>query len=71
MEADKIEENYLRRKAKHLGLFLKKSRASHWSINNHQGYMIMDPWFNRIELGEKFELSLEHVAQFLESRESG
>jgi hypothetical protein len=60
----KVYENYLRRWAKRLGVQLKKSRAR-WSLDNIGGYQIIDPTFNGILAGERFNLSLEGVDEYL------
>lgn len=65
----KVRENYLRRMAKRQGLELEKSKAKKWSIENHQGYRVVDPQFNRIEAGEKFNLSLDEVEKYLTENE--
>ncbi len=64
---EKVRENLLRRHAKRLDLFLIKSRARRWSIDNRQGYQIMDR--SNILVGEKFEIDLGHVEAFLDEYE--
>nr|MBC7245429.1 hypothetical protein [Chloroflexota bacterium] len=61
-------ENWLRRRAKRLGLALHKSRRS-LSIDNLGGYQIIDS-HNRIVAGEKFNLELNDVAAFLDDYEA-
>lgn len=65
----KVRENFCRRQAKRLGLFLRKSRAKKTNIDDWGGYMIIDPFFNTIIAGEKFNLSLEEVEIFLNGTE--
>lgn len=69
MADDKVRENYLRRMAKRQGLELQKSKARKWSIDNHQGYRIIDPTVNRIEAGEKYNLTLDEVERYLTKNE--
>jgi len=59
-------EQKLRRTLTKQGYQLKKSRARNWSYNNFLGYMIVNPYDNTIECGERFDLSLEDVARFAE-----
>lgn len=66
---EKTRENYYRRMAERQGLTLKKSRARKWSIDNYQGYMIVNAFLNTIEAGQKFDLSLDEVAEYLEENE--
>ena len=61
---DKALESKLRRKAKRTDMFLRKSRAS-LSIDNKGGYMIVDI-NNCVVAGEKFDLTLSDVEEFLE-----
>jgi len=65
---EKVRENLYRRWAARQGLVFKKSRARRWSVNNQQGYMLMD-FNNKIEVGEKFDLTLDDVEKFLGVRE--
>lgn len=65
---DKVSENYCRRWAKRLGLILRKSYARRWSIDNQRGYNLIT--FNGIHFaGQRFELTLEQVADLLAGRE--
>lgn len=57
-------ESQLRRMANKEGLSLHKSRAS-LSLDNQGGYQVIDTYFNKVEYGKKFELSLEDVEEFL------
>lgn len=67
---EKVRENRYRRWAARLHLVLKRSRARNWSFDNRQGYQITTP--NDIILhGEKFELDLEKVRDFLDFHETG
>ena len=62
--SDKARESKLRREAKKQGYVLKKSRAREWSVNNQQGYMIVNER-NVIEAGSDFDLTLDQVESFL------
>jgi hypothetical protein len=66
---EKVRENLSRRHAKRLDLVLIKSRARRWSVNNRQGYQIIDT-HNRILVGEKLDLDLAQVEKFLDSHEA-
>jgi len=56
-------DSKLRYKAKQNGLLLRKSRVS-LSIDNKGGYMIVD-FNNCVVAGEKFDLTLDDVAEFI------
>jgi len=66
---EKVKENYLRRQAKRQGFILKKSRARKPNIDNRGGYMIVNAQSNYIEVGEKFDLTIDEVAKFLDEGE--
>jgi hypothetical protein len=68
-EISKVTENYYRRWAKRMGLFLKKSRGKRVSVDNRGGYMLVDIDTNTILHGEKFDLDLEQVENILETFE--
>jgi len=61
---EKVRENKARRQAKRQGLILIKSRARNWNCDNYQGYRIID-MYNCIQAGEKFDLTLEKVEEYL------
>ena len=66
MDADeKVRENRARRQALRNGMVLRKSRARNWSYDNQQGYMITDLYTNFLMTGEKFDLTLEEVEEYL------
>jgi hypothetical protein len=69
MTSEKVREIKLRRWATRLGLALHKSRARRWSVDNFQGYMIVDPYINTIVAGHRFDLTLDEVEAFLKSDE--
>jgi hypothetical protein len=67
--SEKVREIRLRNWATRLGLSLHKSRARHWSINNHQRYMIVNPNLKKVFAGEHYDLSLDDVEEFLKDEE--
>lgn len=60
----KQREDKVRRQLAAQGFTLRKSRTSTYSVNNQGGYMIVDMQFNRIEAGERYDMSLEEVEAF-------
>jgi hypothetical protein len=68
-ETSKVTENYYRRWAKRMGLFLKKSRGKRLSIDNRGGYVLVDLQTKTILHGEKFDLDLAQVEKILEKYE--
>jgi len=66
---DKVKEDFYRRWAKRLGLFLKESRAKRLQIDNQRNYMLIDPYINTICCGEEFDLNLEQVEALLADHE--
>ena len=62
----KRRENKVRRQLAKQGLALRKSRVSIFSADDKGGYRIIDMQFNRIEAGERFELTLEEVEAFVQ-----
>jgi hypothetical protein len=65
MNTDKTRENRLRRLARRKGYVLRKDRARTRSGNHQGGYMIIEADRNVIVAGEKFDLSLDHVENYL------
>jgi hypothetical protein len=65
---NKVRENRLRRKAERLGLWLEKSRARLLSVDNYQGYRILDR-DKAIVIGAKFGLDIDAVEKFLDEKE--
>jgi hypothetical protein len=65
MESDKTREDRLRRQANRQGLALSKSRAILPYLDNRGDWMIVDPYRNTIVLGEKWDLTLDDVEEFL------
>lgn len=64
MSEEKITEQRLRRALAKKGYKLHKSRARHWSLDNQQGYMIVN-MNNAVMAGGNYNLSLEDVEDFL------
>jgi hypothetical protein len=59
-----MSESALRSRARRLGLAVKKSRGG-VSLDNQGGFMIVDADSNFVLAGERFDLSLDDVAEFL------
>jgi len=59
-------ESTVRSQVQRMGYVLRKSRRQE-SHDNLGGYKIVDPYQNLIVAGEKFELSLDDVVEWLES----
>ncbi len=66
-KAEAALESRCRRLARRQRLAIRKSRARVMTFDNQGGYRIYDPYYNRVEAGEHFELSLEDVAHYFES----
>jgi hypothetical protein len=64
------EEDRIRYLAARQGLALRKSRARIWRANNQLGYRIIAPHHNLVIAGERFDLSLDEVAEVLAGRQS-
>jgi hypothetical protein len=62
---ERRREAKARRMAKAQGYALRKSRARTFSGNNLGGYMIVDPNLNAVVCGERYDLTLEDVEEFL------
>lgn len=60
----KRREDRVRRQLARQGLALRKSRASTFSVDDQGGYRIIDTQYNRVEAGERFELTLEDAEAF-------
>jgi hypothetical protein len=66
----KVRENRLRRWASRLGLQFHKSRARRWSIDDHGSYMLVDADGDVLVAGEKFDLDLQDVEEWLAEYET-
>jgi hypothetical protein len=62
-----ISENALdhraRRAAERVGLFVRKSRWRRDSVDNHGGYMILDP-YKGVVAGARFDMTADDVIVF-------
>ncbi len=65
MSTQKNMEQKLRRALTKEGYQLCKSRARNWSINDQQGYMIVNPYYNVVVAGSQYDLSLQDVLAFV------
>jgi len=63
---EKSTENFYRRKAKRLGLMLRRSRAKSIHINDLGGYMILDAGTNFVIAGERWSFEIGDVQEYLE-----
>lgn len=70
MGTDKARENRLRRWAARLGVYVRKSRARTWHFDDRGGYRIVDPFTNTVLAGEKFDLTMDDVEEFLQEYEA-
>ncbi len=61
----KTRENRLRRQAKRLGLAVTKSRVREIHLDDHGGYQIVDRYRNSLVHGERYELDLDDLAEYL------
>ena len=62
---EKSLENRIRKLANSQGYTIQKSRAQIYSLNDQQGYRIVDMYSGCVEHGANFELSLEDVKKFI------
>lgn len=56
-------ENRARRAAKRVGLVAKKSRWRVGTVDNYGGFMLTEPFHNRVVAGERFQLEPEGVIE--------
>ena len=68
--AERRREARLRRLARRGGYSLHKSRAG-WSLDNFGEFMIVDDDINTIVAGERFDLSLDDVEEWLKALTAG
>ena len=66
MNTEKNLEQKLRRALAREGYQLCKSRARNWSIDNQQGYMIVDVSTNACVRGPRFDESLDDIHDFVD-----
>jgi hypothetical protein len=62
---EKQRESKARRELQKHGYILHKSRKRNWSINDQQGYMIVDGSVNGCVGGSNFDFSLQDVEAFV------
>ena len=73
MKSEAAREAWARRKLRKIGGYagigyaLQKSRVRIGNCDDYGGYRIIDPYWNCIIAGEKFNLSLEDVEKFINS----
>lgn len=63
----KRREDRVRQQLTKQGLALRKSRVFTPTADDQGGYMIVDTQFNRIEAGERFDMTLEEVEAFAQN----
>jgi hypothetical protein len=59
-------ESQLRTLAWNQGMKLRKDRARSWNVNHLGGYRLVDADSNSIVAGERYDLTLAEVAEFLD-----
>ncbi len=57
-------ESTLRRRLKQMGYIARKSRWRRDSVDNHGGFQIINPFYNAIVAGVRFDLTLEDLEEF-------
>jgi hypothetical protein len=53
-----------RRAARRVGLMARKSRCRANSIDNFGGFMLVDPTFNGVVAGSRFDMSAGEIVEF-------
>jgi hypothetical protein len=61
-------ENRERRVAWKIRYLAKKSRWRRGSVDNHGGFMIIDPYRNSIVAGDRFDMSAQDVIEWVAER---
>jgi len=62
---EKAREARLRRLAAKYGLILRKSRAKNWSVDNQQGYALIDIYGGyNVANSARFDLTLDDVEEY-------
>jgi hypothetical protein len=67
--ADAAREARARRLARRQGYVLRKDRARSFSVDHMGGYMVIDAAINGIVAGQRYDLSLGEVEDFLKDEE--
>ena len=52
-----------RRAAKRIGLLARKSRWRRNTVDNHGGFMLLEPYHNRVVAGCRFDLTAADVVE--------
>jgi hypothetical protein len=65
---EKSLEARARRAAHRAGLMAKKSRWRSDTVDNHGGFMLVDPYTNCVVEGARFQLSSEDVIEICQER---
>lgn len=60
-----------RRAAKRVGLVAKKSRSRRATVDNHGGFMIIEPRSNAVVAGQRFNCSADDVVAFCQDWGAG
>jgi hypothetical protein len=68
MQDETHMESRARRAAKRVGLIAKKSRWRAGSIDNHGGFMLIEPERNLCIAGERFDLSAQYVIEYCQQK---
>ena len=58
-----FSDKQARRAAKRIGLLARKSRWRRDTIDNHGGYMLIEPYRNRVVAGSRFDLTTADVVE--------
>ena len=61
-------ESRARRAAKKVGLLAKKTRWRKDSMDNRGGFMLVDPYFNAVVDGVRYDLTAEQVIELCRKR---
>jgi hypothetical protein len=62
--SDSALEARARRAAQKAGLKAVKSRWRAGSVDNYGGFQIIDPYFNRVEAGLRYDMSAQEVIEY-------
>lgn len=61
-----MNESSIRSRAMTQGFRICKSRKRSTDMDNYGNYMLVQIWNNTVVLGDKFDATLEQIAEFLE-----
>lgn len=67
MTTENALEHRARRAARRVGLLAQKSRWRVGTIDNHGGFVLIDPYTNAVVDGSRFDLSAEEVLEHCSS----